>query len=82
MAKRKAKMEAMTCPTGQCGPKCIVMGLLAAAAAAFGLFLLVGGVMKQWSGMPWSAAWTWYFGGFVLMCVKCCLKKKACMQCN
>lgn len=72
----------MTCPTGKCGPTCVFMSLLASVAAAFGLWLLVAGVMKQWSGMSWTGIWTWYFGGFVLWCVAKCFKMKACGACR
>ena len=81
MAKR-AK-PAMTCPPGQCGPRCIVMGLLAAVFAAAGLWMLVGGVMKQLSGLvPWTNIFLWYLGGFVLWCIAKVCKKKACGECN
>jgi len=68
--------------SGQCGPKCIILGLISAALAAGGLWAIVGGVMKQWGGMPWTAAFLWYFGGLVLWCIAKCVKMKACPVCK
>ncbi len=82
MAKMKGDMS-MTCAPGQCGPKCIIMGLIAAAFAAGGLWMLVGAVMKQWSGMmPWTNIFLWYFGGLILVCISKCIKMKACGMCR
>ncbi len=81
MAKRRTAAPAMACPTGSCGPKCIIMGLLSAAFAGVGLLLLVGGVLKQMEMMPWTNTWLWYFGGFVLWCIAKCCKRKACPMC-
>jgi hypothetical protein len=68
---------------GQCGPKCIILGLLSAAFAAGGLWMIVGGIMKQWGGMmPWTNIFLWYFGGFVLFCIAKCTKMKACPMCR
>ncbi len=72
----------MMCMPGQCGPKCIIFGLIASAFAAGGLFLLVAGILKQMAMMPWTAAFWWYFGGFVLWCVAKICKMKACPTCR
>ena len=73
----------MVCPPGQCGPKCIVMGLIAAAFAAGGLWMAVGAIMKQWSGMiPWSNIFLWYFGAFILFSIGRMMKMKCCGFCR
>jgi len=77
MAKKKGKSGAKVCPT-TCGPTCIFMGLLSAAAAAGGLWLLVGGIVAQTNGFPWTTTLTWYFGGFILWCIAKWFKIKAC----
>jgi hypothetical protein len=79
MAKMKGDMM---CPAPVCGPKCIVMGLLAAAFAAGGLWMIVAAVLKQSSLMPTSNVLLWYFGGFVLWCIAKCMKMKACPMCR
>lgn len=68
--------------SGQCGPKCIILGLIAAALAAGGLWLVVGGVMGQMKAMPMSSIFLWYFGGFVLWKIAKCLKMKMCSMCQ
>ncbi len=78
---RKGDMG-MMCMPGQCGPKCIILGLLAAAFGALGLFLVVGGVVKQMGMMPLGNVWLWYFGGFVLWCIAKMCKMKACPMCK
>ena len=66
-----------------CSPKCIILGLIAAAFAAAGLWMVIGGIMKQWSGMmPWSNVWLWYFGGLILFAIGKCCKMKACAMCR
>ncbi len=66
-----------------CGPKCIILGLLAAAFAAAGLWMVIGGIMKQWSGMmPWTNVWLWYFGGLILVMISKGCKFKTCMMCK
>ena len=81
MAKMKSEM--MMCPTGTCGPRCIILGLISAAFASAGLWLIVGAILKQASAiMPWTNVFTWYFGGFILFGVAKCLKMKACGMCR
>ena len=81
MARRR-KAAAMVCPPGgSCGPKCIIMMLLAAVFGALGLWMIVGGVMKQLSGaVPWTSVAMWYAGGFILWCFAKCFKWKACAK--
>ena len=67
----------------ECGAKCLIMGLVAAALAAGGLWMVVAGVLKQWSGMmPWTTVWLWYFGGFILVCIAKHCRKQSCMMCR
>ena len=82
MAKKMMKSDAMVCAPGACGPKCIVMGLVSAAFAAGGLWMIVSAVLKQMSGMmPTSNVFLWYFGGLVLWCIAKMCKMKACSYC-
>ncbi len=87
MAK-KGKMSArgpmsppMTCASGSCGPRCVLWGLIAVILAALGLWMLMSGIMKQWSMAPWTTASLWYLGGFILWCLAKCSKLKACDKC-
>ena len=86
MARRRKRAapaaSAMVCPPGQCGPKCIVLGLVGAAAAGLGLWLVVAGFLKQSAGMTLTSAWMWYAGGFLVFGVAKCIKKKACGMCR
>ena len=82
MAKKMAMDMSMMCPPSQCGPKCLILGLIAAVLAAGGLWMLVGGVMMQWSGLPWTNVLLWYVGGFLLWCIAKCAKMKACPMCK
>ncbi len=67
----------------QCGPKCIVLGLIAAAFAAGGLWMIVAAIMKQWAGMmPWTNIFLWYFGGFILFSIGKMMKMKCCNFCR
>ncbi|RMD58458.1 hypothetical protein D6825_00855 [Candidatus Woesearchaeota archaeon] len=70
------------CPPSKCGPKCLLLGLISAVLMAAGLWLLVGGVMMQWSAMSWQKVLAWYSGGFVLWCIAKCAKMKACPSCK
>ncbi len=66
-----------------CGPKCIMLGLLAAAFAAAGFWMVIGGIMKQWSGMaPMSNVFLWYFGGLILVMISKGCKFKSCSMCK
>ncbi|MBI4145806.1 hypothetical protein HY489_00540 [Candidatus Woesearchaeota archaeon] len=75
------KMDSMMCSTAQCGPKCLVLGVISAILAAGGLWLLVGGIKMQWSMLPWKSVLLWYTGGFLLWCIAKCAKMKACPMC-
>ena len=76
-----AKKEEMMCPTTECGPKCFLFGVIASLVAAAGLWMVVGGVMMQWSQAVWNSVLLWYTGGMVLFCVAKCIKMKACPSC-
>lgn len=82
MAKKMAMKMDMMCPQSQCGPKCLLLGLIAAVLAAGGLWMLVGGARMQWAGLPWKSVLVWYTGGFLLWYVAKCTKMKACGTCN
>ena len=75
MAKRDMMMS------GGCGPKCIVLGLIAAAFFAAGLWTLVSGFQMQSAGMTMGRTFLWYFGGFILWCIGKCVKRKSCGMC-
>jgi len=79
-----AKKEMMVCPTGPCGPRCIIFGILAAAFFAAGLWTIVTGVMMQTGPMAATMGRTflWYLGGFVLWMVGKGFKGKACPMCS
>ncbi len=69
--------------TAQCSPKCIVLGLVAAAFAAGGLWMIVAAVMKQMAGMmPTTNVFLWYFGGFILFAIAKMMKMKCCNFCR
>ncbi|HLF54236.1 MAG TPA: hypothetical protein VI612_00765 [Candidatus Nanoarchaeia archaeon] len=72
----------MVCAPGQCGPKCIILGLLSAAFAAGGLWLVVGGIMMQMGAVAMTNVFLWYFGGFVLWCIAKMCKMKCCGYCR
>jgi len=73
----------MTCMPGQCGPKCIIMGLIAAAFGAGGLWMIIAAIIKQWSGMmPTSNVFLWYFGGLILIAIAKMCKMKGCGFCR
>ena len=81
MAKKMEMM--MTCPPSSCcGPKCIVLGIIAALLGAAGLWMLVSGVMMQSQMLPWSSVLLWYTGGFLLWCIAKMAKWKACPMCK
>ncbi len=77
-----ARMMSGTAKSCQpCGPRCLFMGLVAAALAAAGLWVIVEGVLKQMNPqMPWTTIVLWYFGGFLLWCIAkiCKMQCKAC----
>jgi|AACY02.8.fsa_nt_gi hypothetical protein len=79
MAKKK---KVSTCPTDQCGVHCFVASVFGSAAAAVGLFLLVGGIMMQVEGASLWNAGLWYLGGFFLMMVGKHIIRKACPSCR
>ncbi len=81
MAKRMMMKEEMTCPQGACGPKCMLMWLLAAVFLAGGLWMIVGGALMQYSRFPWTQVFLWYLGGFVLWAIAKRCKMKACAMC-
>lgn len=83
MAKSMKNMDmSMMCAQSSCGPRCIISGVLAAAAAAAGLWMLVAGVMMQSGGQPLLNNILWYAGGFLLWGVAKCIKMKACSVCR
>jgi hypothetical protein len=68
---------------GQCSPKCIVLGLVAAAFAAGGLWMVVAAIINQWNRLaPTSNIFLWYFGGFVLFAIAKMMKMKCCNFCR
>ena len=68
---------------GACGPRCIIMGLLSAAFAAGGVWMVIAGIMRQWSAtVGFTNVWLWYFGAFILFCIGKCMKFKACATCK
>ena len=82
MAKMAKMMDSGMCAPASCGPKCILLGLVHAVLASAGLFVIVGGIMKQWSGMmPWSNIVLWHTGGMILWGIAKMAKMKACPMC-
>lgn len=82
MAKKMSMDMSMSCMPGQCGPKCLVLGLIAAVLAAGGLWMLVGGIKMQWAMMPWTNVLLWYTGGMLLWCIAKMAKMKCCGMCS
>ncbi len=65
-----------------CGPSNFGWMILSALVCGVGLWLLVGGLMMQWSGgAMWWQVGLWYAAGALVMSISCCLKKKACSGC-
>jgi hypothetical protein len=80
----KTMKSSMTCPTGPCGPKCIVYGLLSAAFIAAALVVIVMGVHTQWTNMliPYWKIGLYYFAGLILAMIGKCFKMKCCGMCG
>ncbi|PIN74765.1 hypothetical protein COV18_06100 [Candidatus Woesearchaeota archaeon CG10_big_fil_rev_8_21_14_0_10_37_12] len=75
-------MAAPTCAPEACGPKCIILVLIAILLTAGGLWMLVAGWQMQTAGFVWSQVTLWYAGGFLLWCIAKCIKMKACGKCR
>ncbi len=67
----------------ECSIKCLIMKLLAIVFGAAGLFVIVAGIMRQWSAMfPFTHVFLWYAGGMLLWCIAKYIKLKACDTCS
>ena len=65
-----------------CGPKCLIMKLLAIILMALGLWVGITGIMMQLAMMPFTRVILWYLGGFLLFCIAKHFKMKACGTCS
>lgn len=70
-----------TC-TMECGPKCMISGLLAAAFMAGALWMIVTAVLKQTVMYSTMHVLLWYFGGFLLFAIARYIKMKSCTICS
>ena len=67
--------------TCECGPANFIWIILAAIVLGIGVWLLVGGLQMQWTGMPWLNTLLWYAAGILVLCIGKCFKMKACSGC-
>lgn len=65
-----------------CGPKCLIMKLLAIILMALGLWVGITGIMQQLAMVPFTKVMLWYLGGFLLFCIAKHLKMKSCGMCK
>ncbi len=65
-----------------CGPKCLILKLLAIVLMALGLWVGITGIMMQLALIPFTRVILWYLGAFLLFCIAKHLKMMACGMCK